>query len=122
MRTRRKIAICLILLYLITWIGGYYSYSANLKHSTQEIYDRAKQRDDEFAAAVAKEGGQPSRSRVFKDGPQSEIHWCFPILPGILIADSHWIVGPLFGRGGIKIVVYYGFGSWASKPFGGWIS
>ncbi len=122
MRVRRKIVIWLIPLYLLTWIGGYYSHSATLKRETQKLYDAAKQRDAEIADIAAKERSEAPRPQVHKDGPVSKVEWCFPVLPGILLADSYYVVGPLYGRGGVKIVVYYGFGSWATEPIWGWIS
>jgi hypothetical protein len=122
MRTRRKIAICLIPLYLVTWIGGYYSHSAILKRDTQRLYDAAKQRDTEFAADAAKGGFEAPRPMTRTDSPVSKVEWCFPVFPGVLIADSYYVIGPLYGRGGVKIVFYYGFGSWATKPIWGWIS
>jgi hypothetical protein len=122
MRIGRKILIWLILLYLVTWIGGCVSHSAALKNDAQRRYDAARKSDVEYAARAAKEG-QPSPSpQASKTGPVTNVSWCFPILPGILIADSYYVVGPLYGQGGIKIVIFYGFGSWASSPFWGWIS
>jgi hypothetical protein len=122
MRTRRKIVICLIPLYLLTWIGGYLSHSASLKRETEILFVRAKQIDDEYAASAADEGREAPRPIVRKNGPVSKVEWCFPVLPGVLIADSYYVVGPLYGRGGVKIVIYYGFGSWAIGPIWGWIS
>jgi hypothetical protein len=122
MCTRRKSVICLIPLYLLTWIGGYLSHSASLKRETETLYDRVKQVDDEYTASAAKEGREAPRPILSKNGPVSKVEWCFPVLPGVHIADSYYVVGPLYGRGGIKIVIYYGFGSWAIGPIWGWIS
>jgi len=122
MRARYKIAVWLIPLYIITWVGGYYGHSATLKRETEIRYENAKKADLEYAALAAKEGAKPLRPQVSKNGPISKVEWCVPVLPGILIADSYYVVGPLYGRGGVKIVVYYGFGSWASEPIWGWIT
>ena len=122
MRARHKILLCLIPLYAVTWIGGYYSHSASLKSEAQRRYDAAKKSDAEYAALAAKEGAAPLRPQAHKDSPVSGVSWCVPVLPGVLIADSYCVVGPLYGRGGIKIVIFYGCGSWASSPLWGWIA
>jgi hypothetical protein len=122
MRARRKITLCLIPLYVVTWIGGYYSHSDSLNRETQRLYEAAQKSDAEYAALAAKEGSAPLRPQAHKDGPKYGVSWCAPVLPGVLIADSYYSVGPLYGRGGVKIVIYYGFGSWASSPIWGWIS
>lgn len=122
MRFRRKIFFWLIPIYLVTWIGGSMSHSAALKSDAQRRYDAAQRSDAEYAALAAKEGQPPPRPQAGKTGPRTGVSWCIPILPGVLIADSYYVIGPLYGRGGVKIVFYFGFGSWATKPFGGWIS
>jgi hypothetical protein len=99
MRRRYKILILLIFLYAVTWIGGYYSHSATLRREAQFRYDGFKR--DAVLAAVAAKGG-----------PTSKVEWCFPLLPGVLIANSYYVLGPGFGQGGLKIVFYYGLGSW----------
>ena len=122
MNARRKIVICLIPLYAITWIGGYFSHSATLRRQTEILYEHAKQFDTEQAALAAKEDQPAPRPVVGKNYPTSKVEWCFPVLPGVLIANSYYVVGPVYGRGGVKIVFYYGFGSWATEPIWGWIS
>jgi hypothetical protein len=49
------------------------------------------------------------------------VSWCVPILPGVLLANSHYVVGPLYGKGGYKLVFYYG---WDSREvvLAGWMS
>lgn len=39
------------------------------------------------------------------------MNWCIPLLPGILITDSEYAVGPLFAKGSKKLVLYFGIGS-----------
>lgn len=43
-------------------------------------------------------------------GPTSGVRWCVPVLPGVLLADSYYCVGPLCAAGGVKIVLYDGLG------------
>jgi hypothetical protein len=55
--------------------------------------------------------GVPDRRLVHADGPKSGVFWCVPILPGLLLADSYYSIGPLAAAGGSKLVIYWGFGS-----------
>jgi hypothetical protein len=55
------------------------------------------------------------------EGPITHVDWCFPLLPGILVSDSSYVVGPLYGKGGVKVVLYYGIGS-VELLMWGWIS
>lgn len=59
---------------------------------------------------------------IFKGGPATGVDWCFPLLPGILITNSWYQCGPLFGKGGVKLVLYYGVGSLEILALNGWIS
>lgn len=122
MRARHKILLCLIPLYAFTWIGGYYSHSASLKREALQRYDAAKKSDAEHTALAIELVAAPPRPQARETGPVSGVAWCVPVLPGILVADSYYVIGPLYGRGGIKIVIFYGCGSWASDPLWGWIA
>ena len=122
MHARRKILLWLIPLYAVTWVGGYFSHSASLKGEAQRLFDAAQKSDAEYAALAAKEGVAPFRLKASKTGPVSGVSWCVPVLPGVLIADSYYVVGPLYGRGGVKVVIFYCVGSWASSPLWGWIA
>lgn len=83
-RTRRAmvVAIVVVLLYAVTWIGGWITHARDL--------DACAARDKGFNAGIA---------------------WCFPILPGILVADSGYTIGPKHANDGVKVVLFYGFGS-----------
>ena len=61
-------------------------------------------------------------ARVLEDGPKSRVQWCIPILPGIALLNSSYVIGPLWGRGSAKIVFWYGFDSKVLVELGGWIS
>ncbi len=63
-----------------------------------------------------------NRPRLIKEGPSTEVSWCFPILPGILIANSSYIISPLWGESGVIIVFYYGFGAKEIVSLWEWIS
>jgi hypothetical protein len=44
-------------------------------------------------------------------GYSAHVDWCFPVLPGLLVADSGYTIGPKHADDGIKIVLFYGIGS-----------
>lgn len=66
--------------------------------------------------------GLPPIYRLRAGGPKSAVAWCFPILPGVLLAKSSYNVGPLYAQGGQKIVIYYGVGSFTLLELVGWRS
>ena len=122
MRARHKILIGLIALYLVTWIGGYYSYSTSLKNETQIRYENAKKADSKYGDLAP---GEPVRwpvARAGEHGPVSGVRWCFPLLPGVLVASSYYYVGQLYGEDGVRFVIFYGYGSRASRLIWGTMS
>ncbi|HEV3144100.1 MAG TPA: hypothetical protein VGZ47_09475, partial [Gemmataceae bacterium] len=60
--------------------------------------------------------------RVREGGPKTGVKWCVPVLPGVLLADSYKVIGPLNGSGGVKVVLYYGIDSVEVCTLYGWIS
>jgi hypothetical protein len=49
-------------------------------------------------------------THIHPDGPSSNVDWCFPVLPGILLTESGYSIGPRCGTEGVKIIYFYGFG------------
>jgi hypothetical protein len=112
MPKRRPLVACAIaLLYLWRWVGGWRSHSRQLRDDAEATY-RAAER-------VRQEGLQVE---LHQGGPIAEVAWCVPVLPGVLLAWSGASAGPLLGRGGLKVVLYYGFGSAELCTLVGWIS
>jgi hypothetical protein len=114
-RWRLAVICVLIGLYTWTWIGGATS------HRRAMALDAGKR----YADAVTQraiDGKRSPSTDVSPKGPLSEVEWAFPILPGVLLADSYYYVGPSYGRGSVKVVVYYGFGSAIVCHLWGWLS
>lgn len=61
-------------------------------------------------------------TELLAGGPKSAVNWCLPILPAVLLADSEYVVGPLYGSGSAKIVFYFGSGSVTLLELWGWRS
>lgn len=122
MRRTRKFWIIVTLLYAVTWIGGWISHQRTLSIHAQQLYEQAAVFEQEVADSYQQEGTYQPRRITREGGPIAEVNWCFPILPGVLIADSYYVVGPRNGLGGVSIVAFYGFGSFQFGPIWGWIS
>jgi hypothetical protein len=75
------------------------------------LWSEANERNTKYAQRAAKTGEYFLPVELRAGGPWAEVHWCVPILPGLLIADSDYAIGRLYGRGGIKLVLFYGNGS-----------
>lgn len=124
MFTKKRLIVSLIvILYAWTWAGGWFSHAIQLRDHAESSYRRAELRIQEQERALAEAGEKVSGwARAHKAGPYSGVSWCLPILPGVFLADSYYSVGPLHGRGGVKIVLYYGFGSTELCWLWGWIA
>jgi hypothetical protein len=119
----KKVIAILALSYAATWAGGWITHSREIEARAARMYSRAQKRDRETAEVFQREGLGPYKAtRLRKGGPSSGVSWCFPLLPGVLLADSWYVVGPLWGKGGMKLVVYYGFGAREVVFLWGWIS
>jgi hypothetical protein len=110
-----------VLLYAVTWVGGWMTHARDLKSSADAKYQRAQECNAQRLEAFRSLGlHEPYTVELWKSGPASRVNWCVPLLPGVLLADSSWGYGPLNGDGGVKIVFYYGFGSVEVCRLWGW--
>jgi hypothetical protein len=108
----------LVVLYVGTWIGGWGSHARQLRDHAEGRYRAAEKLNRELAADPAR----PAPIDLHEGGPTAEVAWCLPVLPGVLLAYSGYSAGPLFGRGGVKVVLYYGFGSAEVCTLCGWVA
>ena len=123
MRHSRKVWLVVAALYAFTWVGGWISHQRGLSAHARHLYEQAQKSEIEEASLYKQQGNSYQPRRITRDGgPIATVNWCFPVLPGVLIADSYYVVGPLYGRGGISIILYYGFGCFQLGPIAGWIS
>lgn len=122
-RTRTTLTVAAVVgAYAVTWLGGSPAHERQLAHDADRLYLDVQAREQALARDL-EQGGRPLPERVTRDGgPKTDVNWCFPILPGVPVADSYHVIGPLHGRGGISLVVYYGFGCVQIGPMFGWIS
>lgn len=122
---KRKIIAGVAILYALTWMGGWITHSRELQASAWQMYADAKKQDREMAELFQKEGHglyyAPDHLSS-KNGPSAKVNWCVPILPGVLLANSYYVIGPLWGKGGVKIVLYYVFGAKELVYISRWVS
>jgi hypothetical protein len=112
LKRKRFWAYVLVPLYAVTWAGGWNSHARQVQHRAERGYQAAQQFNEELEAQSRKDGTPYHHIELRKGGPTSHVYWCAPVLPGVLLADSDYCVGPLHAGGGLKIVLWYGFGSW----------
>ncbi len=96
-RKKKIISIVVILLYAITWLGGHATHSKKIREHAIKLYDEARlnhQKMSDWAHSEGLEEPQPVRLR--KDGPKSEVKWSIPLVPGVLLANSYYVNGPLW--------------------------
>jgi hypothetical protein len=123
MKTRRRLFwVIVMLLYAATWIDGWKTHARDLKASAQAQYQRAQERNSEWKAEEPAGAELPIYLQLRDGGPATGVNWCIPLLPGVLLADSYEVLGPLKGRGMVKIVFYYGTGSVVICDLWGWIT
>lgn len=109
-------------LYLVTWVGGWLTYEHDLERSAWATYREEQTRNTEWLARQPQGTEVPVFMALLEDGPAAGVDWCIPVLPGVLLADSHEEYGPLNGSGGAKLVLYYGFGTAVLCELWGWMS
>jgi hypothetical protein len=110
-----------VLLYLVTWVGGWHTHARELEDSAQARYRLVQERNAERQAHEP-DARVPLWDRLREGGPATGVEWAVPLLPGVLLADSSEVLGPLNGRGTVKLLLYYGHGTAVVCELWGWIS
>ncbi len=122
MRRHARIITVIIAAYLVTWIGGWFAHQREMSVLAQRLYNDAERTNAKFIEWERQGAGKVKPIELLPGGPKAGVNWCFPILPGVLVVDSSYVVGPIFGKGTTKIVLFYGFGSITLMELWGWIS
>jgi hypothetical protein len=121
-RRRRIVWAVVLLLYAVTWVGGWITHAHDLQASARAGYQRVQEYQSEWTASKPAGKELPIYLRLLEGGPATGVKWCVPLLPGVLLADSLSSLGPLLGHGGGKIVLYYGVGSVVVCDLWGWMA
>lgn len=112
-----------VAIYAITWVGGHVSHSKKVESHALATYEAAKKKNDEMSAFAQREGladYEPIQLR--QGGPKSDVKWSFPLLPGILVVNSYYVIAPLWAEGGTKLIVCYGTSSAVICKLSKWVS
>lgn len=111
-----RLLFIIVAAYDVTWIGGWHFHWKEISTEAQLRYDRTRALNAKWKEI------SDDQVELRHGGPQYGVDWCVPILPGVLLADSFYVVGPLYGKGGLKLVLYYGFGTLTLLELYGWIA
>jgi hypothetical protein len=120
-KRRKSLAFVLALLYIVTAVGGWRAHARRLQDDTEAQYRRIERQNQEWSRLAQEIGDTRFYPIELNARPTSKVHWCVPILPGVLLAHSEYHIGPMLAAGGFKIVLYYGFGATEVFMFG-WIT
>ncbi len=116
MRAKWVIAVLVVAFYLLTWIRG------PAEHK-RELIERAKRLWAEADANNQDQGRQGvDLYDLLPDGPRTQVNWCVPVMPGLMLANSEYHIARLYAAGGCKVVLFYGFGTIELGTIAGWIS
>jgi hypothetical protein len=105
----------ILLLYAVTWVGGWITHARDLESSAWAGFQRGQELNAERQAH-----GLADHIELREGGPNTGVNWCIPLLPGVLLVDSYYELGPLAARDTGKIVIYYGIGSFEVCDLWGW--
>ena len=117
-RRRQVLGVLVLLLYAVTWAGGWRTHAREIDASARARYQRAQAQNARRYAG----GEVPVYAELREGGPATGVNWAVPLLPGVLVADSYEVLGPLSGRGSAKVLLYYGGGTVVVCELWGWLA
>jgi hypothetical protein len=106
-------------LYVVTWIGAI-GYPSHFQKRVEEMHQQAIVQQQEQSRKFAEAGFEYEQIPIF-ESPGCDTDYSIAIAPGVLLANSSYWIAPLWGKGGTKIVLWYGWG-YAEFTLCGWIS
>lgn len=122
MKRRSRFIVAIVVAYLITWVGGWFAHQREMSVLARQLYKSAEASNAKELEWEREGLEEAMPIKLLPNGPKAGMNWCFPLLPGVLVVDCSYVVGPLFGKGTTKIVLFYGFGSITLVELWGWIS
>lgn len=107
-----RLLIAVTFAYLLTWIGGGSAHHREMSHLANRLYARAESTNRKLLELDRLNGDTTTPPIELRSGgPKVVVNWCIPLLPGMLITDSEYAVGPLYAKGSKKFVLFFGVGS-----------
>lgn len=117
MRWKWAILGIVVALYLLTWIYGPAEHARELKDRASRLWAVA-----DLTNRSDIESGFEGTYELVPGGPRTNVNWCVPVMPGLMLANSEYHIARLYATGGYKVVLFYGFGSIELVTVIGWIS
>jgi len=96
-------------LYVATWVGGARGYRRDFEKFAAEAHRYLVEEDKKWEKIGAAGGMRPHMKLASPTGPHTKVEWCMPLFPGLLLVNSSYSAGPLWGEGGTKLIWYNGF-------------
>ena len=106
-------------LYVVTWIGSI-GYPPHFQKMVNQMHQQAIVHEQERLRKFT-EAGFEYEPRFIYESPGCNTGYSIAIAPGVVLANSSYVMAPLWGKGGTKIVLWYGWG-YAEFTLWGWIS
>lgn len=114
MKVRRTtlVLLCVFVGYVATWLFAPSFARKACETRAKRLYSEAVVFQADQKKMWSESGRDPSQMRpiVTPGGPHVDIGFAFPVLPGILLLNNSYGIGPLYGRGQVSVFLYYGFG------------
>jgi len=126
MKIRRTTRVLLIAFvgYVVTWLFAPPLARTACESHAARLYAEAVADQEKMKKVAVEIGRDPEALRpiVGSDSPQVKTGFVIPILPGILLMNNSYVVGPLYGKGQVTFFLYYGFGICRLFEITTWIS
>ena len=126
MKTQHKRVIFFLIIsgYIVIWVIAPYMARKSCADRANRMYAQGLKNQEEFKKLTIKYGQDPNELRpmVNPNSPRVETGLVLPILPGVLLLNNSYNIGPLWGNGQISIFLFYGFGVVRVLDFTTWIS
>jgi hypothetical protein len=101
---------------LLTWIRGPAEHERELRERAKRLWADAEAINQEYV----QQGGE--LYDLLPNGPRTQVNWCVPVMPGLMLANSEYHIARLYAAGGYNVVLFYGFGTIELGTIAGWIS
>ena len=122
---RRTVALLLVLDgYVLTWLIAPPMAKRHCERRAEQAYAMGleyEQHEQELMREMG-EDTETARPIVHAGGPSTSTGLAIPVLPGILMLNNSYHVGPLFAKGQVSFFLFYGFGVCRLFEFTTWIS
>ena len=126
MRIRRTTVVLLLVFlgYVVTGLFAPPFARRACELRAQRLYSEAVADQESHRRMMIEDGRDPSalHAIVTPGGPHVETGFAIPVLPGVLLLNNSYGIGPLYGRGQVSFFLFYGLGVFRLCEMMTWIS